>query len=84
MSDDELVTEVHRALSIARQAMEQDASEARSRGWGVPAPDSASVGTLAAGILIAGAISREREKEQQSAPEPTARTRATRRSSRAA
>lgn len=65
MAEDELVEDVKRAVGIAREAMEQDSAEARKRGWGVPAPDSASVGMLAAGILVANAIKREREEQEQ-------------------
>jgi hypothetical protein len=62
---DELVADVKGAVAVARAAMEQDAVEARARGWGSPSPDSASVGMLAAGILIANAIkSAAREREQ--------------------
>ena len=49
-----------RAVDLARQALEADAAEARTRGWGSPAPDSASVATLAAGILVSEAIERVR------------------------
>jgi hypothetical protein len=56
MARDELTEDVKRAVAIARQAMEIDAAEARKRGWGIPAPDSASVAALAAGILVADAI----------------------------
>jgi hypothetical protein len=65
VAEDELVEDVKRAVGIAREAMEQDSAEARKRGWGVPAPDSASVGMLAAGILVANAIKREREEQEQ-------------------
>jgi hypothetical protein len=66
---DELVADVKGAVAVARAAMEQDAIEARARGWGSPSPDSASVGMLAAGILIANAIkgaAREREQVRTS------------------
>jgi hypothetical protein len=65
VAEDELVEDVKRAVGIAREAMEQDSAEARKRGWGVPAPDSASVGMLAAGILVANAIKSEREEQEQ-------------------
>ena len=45
MAADDLVADVKWAVGLAREAMEQDAAEARSRGWGSPSPDSASVGT---------------------------------------
>jgi hypothetical protein len=64
VAGDEFVADVRGAVAVARAAMEQDALEARSRGWGSPSPDSASVGMLAAGILIANAIkSAARERE---------------------
>jgi hypothetical protein len=56
MPEDELQANVGRAIAIAREAMEQDASDARARGWGKGGPDSASVATLAAGLLISHAI----------------------------
>jgi hypothetical protein len=55
VAGDELA-DVMRAVALAREAMEEDARAARSRGWGSPSPDTASVGMLAAGILIANAI----------------------------
>jgi hypothetical protein len=65
VSGDDLVADVKGAVAVARAAMEQDALEARARGWGSPSPDSASVGMLAAGILIANAINgAAREREQ--------------------
>jgi hypothetical protein len=75
VAEDELVAEVKRAVGIAREAMEQDAAEARKRGWGIPSPDSAAVGMLAAGILVANAIQSERE-EQEKQPSPARVTRA--------
>ena len=56
MPEGELQANVRRAIAIAREAMEQDASETRARGWGKGGPDSTSVATLAAGLLIANAI----------------------------
>jgi hypothetical protein len=56
MREGELQANVMRAVALARDAMEQDASEARARGWGKGGPDSASVATLAAGLLITNAI----------------------------
>jgi hypothetical protein len=56
MPEGELQANVRRAVAIARDAMEQDASDARARGWGKGGPDSASVATLASGLLIAHAI----------------------------
>ena len=56
MPEGELQANVRHAITIAREAMEQDASEARARGWGKGGPDSGSVATLAAGLLIANAI----------------------------
>ena len=56
MTEGEVQANVRRAIAIAREAMEQDASEARARGWGKGGPDSASVATLAAGLLVANAI----------------------------
>jgi hypothetical protein len=75
VAEDELVEDVKRAVGIAREAMEQDSAEARKRGWGVPAPDSASVGMLAAGILVANAIKREREEQEQQQEESASRVR---------
>lgn len=64
MSRDELVADVKHAVDIAREALEQDAAEARTRGRGSSSPDAASVSTLAAGILIANAIENDaRERE---------------------
>jgi hypothetical protein len=76
VAEDELVAEVKRAVGIAREAMEQDAAEARKRGWGIPSPDSAAVGMLAAGILVANAIQSEREEQQEKQPSPARVTRA--------
>jgi len=71
--------EAKRAVAIAREAMEEDAAEARKRGWGIPAPDSASVATLAAGLLIAEAIKDvAAEVQRPSARRTTTRTRASR------
>ena len=63
MPEGEVQANVRRAIAIARDAMEQDASEARARGWGKGSPDSASVATLAAGLLIANAIVAAAESE---------------------
>ena len=68
--------EAKRAVAIAREAMEEDAAEARKRGWGVPAPDSASVATLAAGILVADAIKNvaaDTQRPSERRPAPRAR-----------
>jgi hypothetical protein len=70
------VEDVKRAVSVAREALEQDAAEARKRGWGVPTPDSSSVAALAAGMLVAEAINGAAER--RSAPRSTARARASR------
>jgi len=50
------VDDVKRAVAVAREALEQDAAEARKRGWGIPTPDSSAVAALAAGFLVAEAI----------------------------
>jgi hypothetical protein len=77
----EELADVMRAVALAREAMEEDAREARSRGRGSPSPDTASVGILAAGILIANAIqSASKAKERVVVP----RTRAARPSRSAA
>jgi hypothetical protein len=47
MPEGELQADVRLAIALARDAMEQDASEARARGWGKGGPDSTSVATLA-------------------------------------
>ena len=80
MPEGELQANVRRAIAIAREAMEQDASTARARGWGKGGPDSASVATLAAGLLIANAIataaaksvSAARAGDETYAPRPAA------------
>jgi hypothetical protein len=64
------VPEVKRALDVAREALERDADESRRRGRAAPSPDTASLGMLAAGILIADAINDRAEKG-----EPTTRGR---------
>jgi hypothetical protein len=73
VSGDDLAVEVKRAVELAREAMEQDALTARSRGWGSPSPDAASVGMLAAGILVANAIRNEREAATEVSPAPRIR-----------
>jgi len=65
MAHEGMTDEVKQAVAIAREAMEIDAAEARKRGWGIPTPDSGAVATLAAGILISGAINSAREAEQR-------------------
>ena len=78
MERNDLPDDVKRAVAIAREAMELDAAEARKRGWGIPTPDSASVATLAAGLLVAEAINDARETEQQKASPSVRRTRTSR------
>jgi hypothetical protein len=68
MPEGELQANVRRAIAIAREAMEHDASEARARGWGKGAPDSSAVATLAAGLLIANAIATAAERESVAGP----------------
>ena len=64
MASNELtVVEVKHALEIAREAMELDAEELRLRGRAAASPDLASVGTLAAGILVANALGSEHAAE---------------------
>lgn len=64
MASNELtVANVKRALEIAREAMELDAEESRLRGRSAASPDLASVGTLAAGILVANALAEVRRGE---------------------
>ena len=78
MASNELtVADVKRALDVAREAMERDEKELRDRGRATASPDFSSVGLLAAGILVANAISRERsaEDENEATPRvPRART----------
>ena len=68
VAEERLVADVKRALSVARLALEQDAAEARTRGWGTPAPDPASVATLASGILIAERVRSELQAQKEMAP----------------
>jgi hypothetical protein len=64
MSRDELLADVRLAVELAREALEQDAAEARTRGRGGASPDAASVSALAAGILVSNAIQSDvRERE---------------------
>lgn len=56
MSEDELIQQVKRAVEIARDALEEDAAEARTRGRAGSSPDTAAISTLAAGILVANAL----------------------------
>ena len=72
------VEDVKRAVAIAREALEQDAAEARKRGWGIPTPDSSSVAALAAGMLVAEAIHGSAAAERRPAGRSTARARASR------
>ena len=75
------VEDVRRAVAIAREALEQDAAEARKRGWGIPTPDSSSVAALAAGMLVAEAIN---SSAAAAARRPAARSTARARASRSA
>jgi hypothetical protein len=68
MSRDELVADAKRAVEIAREALEDDAAEARMRGRGSPAPDTASVSMLATGILIAEAIGGASAEQKSAIP----------------
>ena len=77
------VEDVKRAVAVAREALEQDAAEARKRGWGIPTPDSSSVAALAAGMLVADAINGA-AAERRPASRSAARTRARARASTAA
>lgn len=67
-----------RAVAIAREAMEEDAAEARKRGWGIPAPDAVSVATLAAGLLVADAIKAAEEAQRPPARAVSGRARTSR------
>jgi hypothetical protein len=71
------VEDVKRAVATAREALEQDAAEARRRGWGIPTPDSSSVAALAAGMLVAEAITGA-AADQRPAARSTSRARASR------
>lgn len=67
------VPDVKHALDVAREALELDAEESRLRGRTAASPDVASLGMLAAGILIANAIKEERNDAAEETTPPTAR-----------
>jgi len=65
MATPELEIDLKRALALAREALDQDAMEARRRGRGVSSPDAASIAHLAAGIVVAESLPLlGREQEQ--------------------
>jgi hypothetical protein len=78
MSEEASSSDVRRAVALAREALEQDAAEARKRGWGIPTPDSSSVAALAAGLLVADAINGTTEARQPADARSASRTRASR------
>jgi hypothetical protein len=75
VAEERVVADVNRAVAMARLALEQDAAEARARGWGTPSPDPASLATLATGILIAETMRSELQVRKERAPARRARTR---------
>jgi hypothetical protein len=78
VSRDELVAEAKRAVEIAREALEEDAAEARMRGRGMASPDTTAVSMLATGILIAEAIGGAAEEEKSAIPARRKRAQASR------
>ena len=61
----ELEVDLKRAVELAREAMEYEASEARKRAWGAPSPDSKSVAALAAGIVVANRVIQAGRAQEQ-------------------
>ena len=68
MAEELPVADMKRAVATARLVLEQDAAEARTRGWSTSPPDSASLASLATGILLAETILTAVEVQKEKAP----------------
>lgn len=75
MAEELPAADMKRVVAMARLALEQDAAEARTRGWGAPPPDSTSLASLAAGILLAETIESALEMRKEAAPARARRAR---------
>ena len=61
----ELEVDLKRAVEVAREAVEDEAAEARRRAWGAPSPESKSVAALAAGIVVANRVIQASQAQEQ-------------------